>query len=73
MSRLGRHPSAMDPNLTSDFLAGAGLIGLAIGLAVYLAILVLMLWIGYVLVKAAVRNGLREHTLWLEARRGPLR
>jgi hypothetical protein len=32
-----------------------------------------MLWIGYLIIKAAVRNGLREHTMWLEARRGPLR
>ena len=47
-------------------LFGAGLIGLVIGLVVYLAILALSLWIGYLIIKAAVRNGLREHTLWLE-------
>jgi hypothetical protein len=56
-----------------DLLFGAGLIGLVIGLVVYLAILALSLWIGYLIIKAAVRNGLREHTLWLEQRRGPLR
>jgi len=61
-----------DPNY-NDLIAGFGLIGLIIGLVVYLAILALMLWIGYVIIKAAVRNGLREHTMWLEARRGPLR
>jgi hypothetical protein len=62
------------PNpVTPDFLWGAGLIGLIIGLAIYLAILALMLWVGYLIIKAAVRNGLREHTLWLESRRGPLR
>jgi hypothetical protein len=54
-------------------LFGAGLIGLVIGIVVYLAILALSLWIGYLIIKAAVRNGLREHTLWLEQRRGPLR
>ena len=65
----------MDPNdpTYNDLLFGAGLIGLIIGLAIYLAVLALMLWIGYLIVKAAVRNGLREHTMWLEARRGPLR
>ncbi|MEV1132362.1 hypothetical protein [Agromyces sp. NPDC049794] len=58
---------------TPDMLFGAGLIGIIIGLVVYLAILALSLWIGYLIIKAAVRNGLREHTLWLEQRRGPLR
>jgi hypothetical protein len=61
-----------DPNVT-EFLFGAGLIGLVIGLVIYLAVLALMLWIGYLIIKAAVRNGLREHTMWLESRRGPLR
>ena len=56
-----------------DLLWGAGLIGLIIGLVIYLAVLALMLWIGYLIIKAAVRNGLREHTMWLESRRGPLR
>jgi hypothetical protein len=59
--------------VTPEFFAGLGLIGLVIGLVVYLAVLALMLWIGYLIIKAAVRNGLREHTLWLESRRGPLR
>lgn len=63
-------PVQMDPN---DLLTGAGLIGLVIGLAIYLAVLALMLWIGYLIIKAAVRNGLREHSMWLESRRGPLR
>lgn len=58
---------------TFDLLWSAGLIGIIIGLAIYLVILGLMLWIGYLIIKAAVRNGLREHTLWLESRRGPLR
>jgi hypothetical protein len=74
---MGRvcHAVQMDtPNPdTYDFLWGAGLIGLIIGLVIYLAILALMLWVGYLIIKAAVRNGLREHTLWLESRRGPLR
>ena len=61
-----------DPNY-SELLFGAGLVGLVIGLVIYLAVLALMLWIGYLIIKAAVRNGLREHTLWLESRRGPLR
>lgn len=61
-----------DPNI-NEFLFGAGLIGLVIGLVIYLAVLALMLWIGYLIIKAAVRNGLREHTMWLESRRGPLR
>jgi hypothetical protein len=65
----------MDPNdpTFNDLIASFGLIGLIIGLAIYLAILALMLWIGYLIIKAAVRNGLREHTMWLESRRGPLR
>ena len=57
-----------DPNV-NDLLTSFGLIGLVI----YLAVLALMLWIGYLIIKAAVRNGLREHTMWLESRRGPLR
>ncbi|SIO23372.1 hypothetical protein [Agromyces cerinus] len=61
-----------DPNIPELFW-GAGLIGLVIGLLIYLAVLGLMLWIGYLIIKAAVRNGLREHTMWLESRRGPLR
>lgn len=56
-----------------DILFGAGILTLVIGLVIYLAVLGLMLWIGYLIIKAAVRNGLREHTMWLEARRGPLR
>jgi hypothetical protein len=62
----------MDPNY-NDLIASFGIIGLIVGLAVYLAVLAVMLWIGYLIIKAAVRNGLREHTLWLEQRRGPLR
>ena len=61
-----------DPNY-SDLITGAGIIGLVIGLVIYLAVLALMIWIGYLIIKAAVRNGLREHTLWLESRRGMLR
>ena len=63
----------MDTPDVSDLVTSAGLIGLVIGLVIYLAILALMLWIGYLIIKAAVRNGLREHTLWLESRRGMLR
>ncbi|HEU0181057.1 hypothetical protein [Agromyces mariniharenae] len=63
----------MDSPDVSDLVTSAGLIGLVIGLVVYLAILALMLWIGYLIIKSAVRNGLREHTLWLESRRGMLR
>ena len=47
-----------DPS-TTDLLTSFGTIGLIIGLAVYLAVLALMLWIGYLIIKAAVRNGLR--------------
>ena len=68
------NPAAPAPDPSSlDLLWGAGLIGLIIGLVIYLAVLALMLWIGYLIIKAAVRNGLREHTMWLESRRGPLR
>jgi hypothetical protein len=65
----------MDPNDPNydELLFGAGLVGLIIGIAIYLAVLALMLWIGYLIIKAAVRNGLRDHTMWLESRRGPLR
>ena len=63
----------MDSPDVSDLVTTAGLLGLVIGLVVYLAILALMLWIGYLIIKSAVRNGLREHTLWLESRRGMLR
>jgi hypothetical protein len=68
-------PVLMDtpsPNV-NDLINTAGLIGLIIGLVIYLAVLALMLWVGYLIIKAAVRNGLREHTMWLESRRGPLR
>jgi hypothetical protein len=57
----------------NDLITSFGLIGLIIGLVVYVAVLARMLWIGYLIIKAAVRNGLREHTMWLEQRRGPLR
>jgi hypothetical protein len=63
--------TAPAPNL--DSLLGAGLVGLIIGIVVYLGVLALSLWIGYLIMKAAVRNGLREHTIWLEGRRGQLR
>ncbi|WP_353827116.1 hypothetical protein [Agromyces sp. SYSU T0242] len=56
-----------------DYLTGAGFAALLIGSLIYLAILALSIWIGYLVIKAAVRNGLREHTLWLEQRRGPIR
>lgn len=36
------------------------LIGLAIGLVVYFGILALALWIGYLIQKAAVKNGTKE-------------
>ncbi|MBT2498757.1 hypothetical protein J7E25_06580 [Agromyces sp. ISL-38] len=62
-----------DPSPNLDTLLGAGLVGIIIGIVVYLGVLALSLWIGYLIVKAAVRNGLREHTMWLESRRGPLR
>ena len=68
------HPVLMTPEpYVPEMLFGAGLLTLVIGLLIYLAVLGLMLWIGYLIIKAAVRNGLREHTLWLESRRGPLR
>ncbi|MDQ0576086.1 hypothetical protein [Agromyces albus] len=63
--------TAPAPNL--DSLLGAGLVGLIIGIVVYLGVLALSLWIGYLIMKAAVRNGLREHTMWLESRRGQIR
>ncbi|RXZ70918.1 hypothetical protein [Agromyces albus] len=63
--------TAPAPNL--DSLLGAGFVGLIIGIVVYLGVLALSLWIGYLIMKAAVRNGLREHTVWLESRRGQLR
>ncbi|GAA4051861.1 MULTISPECIES: hypothetical protein [Agromyces] len=63
----------MDPNIDPDVVAGVSTFALLIGVIVYFATIALSLWIGYLIVKAAVRNGLREHTLWLESRRGPLR
>ena len=62
-----------DPTPNIDTLLGAGLVGIIIGIVVYLGVLALSLWIGYLIIKAAVRNGLREHTVWLESRRGQLR
>ncbi|MGR0221870.1 hypothetical protein [Agromyces sp. ZXT2-6] len=63
----------MDPNINPDIVAGMGAFALIIFIVVYLAVIALSLWIGYLIIKAAVKNGLREHTLWLESRRGPLR
>ncbi|HEX6953238.1 MAG TPA: hypothetical protein VF156_00035 [Agromyces sp.] len=63
----------MDPNIDPNVIGGLGAVALVIGALIYLAVLALSLWIGYLIIKAAVRNGLREHTLWLESRRGPLR
>ncbi len=65
--------SRVDPNISPDVVGGVSAAVLIIGSLIYLAIIALMLWIGYLIIKAAVRNGLRDHTLWLEARRGPLR
>lgn len=63
----------MDPNIDPDLIGGMSAAVLIIGSLIYLAFLALSLWIGYLIIKAAVRNGLRDHTLWLESRRGPLR
>ena len=63
----------MDPNIDPDLIGGMSAAVLVIGSLIYLAFLALSLWIGYLIIKAAVRNGLRDHTLWLESRRGPLR
>ncbi|MGR0318382.1 hypothetical protein [Agromyces sp. ZXT2-3] len=63
----------MDPNFDPGTLGGLSAAALIIGSLIYLAVIALSLWIGYLIIKAAVRNGLREHTLWLEQRRGPLR
>ncbi|GAA1056584.1 hypothetical protein GCM10017608_22190 [Agromyces luteolus] len=63
----------MDPNIDPGMVGGLSVAALIIGSLIYLAIIALSLWIGYLIIKAAVRNGLREHTLWLEQRRGPLR
>ncbi|WP_353815801.1 hypothetical protein [Agromyces sp. SYSU T00266] len=63
----------MDPNIDPGMLNNFGVAALIIGSLIYLASIALSLWIGYLIIKAAVRNGLREHTLWLEQRRGPLR
>ncbi|MRX45554.1 hypothetical protein [Agromyces kandeliae] len=63
----------MDPNIDPSLLLGQSVAVLVIGSLIYLAFIALSVWIGYLIVKAAVRNGLREHTLWLEQRRGPLR
>ena len=53
-----------DPTIDPNYFLGAGLIGLVIGLVIYLAVLGLMLWIGYLIIKAAVRNGLVLFALW---------
>ncbi|RXZ49804.1 hypothetical protein [Agromyces binzhouensis] len=63
----------MDPNIDPGLLMGQSVAVLVIGSLIYLAVIALSIWIGYLIIKAAVRNGLREHTLWLEQRRGPLR
>jgi hypothetical protein len=63
----------VDPNIDPNVIGGMGAVAFLIGALIYLAFLALSLWIGYLIVKAAVRNGLREHTMWLESRRGPLR
>lgn len=63
----------MDPNIDPDLIGSMSAVALIIGSLIYLAFLALSLWIGYLIIKAAVRNGLRDHTLWLESRRGPLR
>ena len=63
----------MDPNIDPNVLGGMSAAVLIIGSLIYLAFIALSLWIGYLIIKAAVRNGLRDHTLWLESRRGPLR
>ena len=63
----------MDPNISPDVIGGICAAVIIIGSLIYLAMIALSLWIGYLIIKAAVRNGLRDHTLWLESRRGPLR
>ncbi|HEU4758254.1 MAG TPA: hypothetical protein VFS72_16395 [Agromyces sp.] len=63
----------MDPNIDPDLIGGMSAAVIIIGSLIYLAFIALSLWIGYLIIKAAVRNGLRDHTLWLESRRGPLR
>jgi hypothetical protein len=65
--------SRVDPNISPDVIGGMSAAVIIIGSLIYLATIALSLWIGYLIIKAAVRNGLRDHTLWLESRRGPLR
>jgi hypothetical protein len=72
MARLWQG-SRVDPNIDPNVLGGMSSAVLIIGSLIYLALIALSLWIGYLIIKAAVRNGLRDHTLWLESRRGPLR
>jgi hypothetical protein len=72
MARLWQG-SRVDPNIDPNVLGGMSAAAIIIGSLIYLAFLALSLWIGYLIIKAAVRNGLRDHTLWLESRRGPLR
>lgn len=42
--------------------------GILLFVAIYGALIALGFWIAYRVIKLAVRNGMKEHTLWLETR-----
>lgn len=42
--------------------------GVLVFALLYGGLIALAVWIGYLVIKAAVRNALKEHTLWRETR-----
>ena len=42
----------------SGWVAGFGIVGILIGIALYLGVLALTLWVFYVIIRTAVKNGI---------------
>jgi hypothetical protein len=55
----------------SGWIAGAGFIGLVIGLVIYLGVLALTLWVFYLIIRTAVKNGILKADEVRSGRRYP--
>lgn len=55
-------------NFNGNALAGMGVIGLIVGVLVYIIIVGISLLIFWAIIRSAVRRALRDHQQWLESR-----
>ena len=59
LGKLDRwHGGIAVENDYSGWVAGFGIVGILIGIALYLGVLALTLWVFYVIIRTAVKNGI---------------